>query len=112
LEWFVNAGGLGLVVAWMMVAISFVMLRKKHPGMDRPFKLSGGTSVGWIAILMSIVVAILYMPGMSSALVWPYEWVIVGIWAILGLILYKISMIKYGTAHADKRMKEEIDRVS
>lgn len=29
LVWFVDAGGLGLVVAWLMVAISFIILRKK-----------------------------------------------------------------------------------
>ncbi|QKY68320.1 APC family permease [Lentibacillus sp. CBA3610] len=112
LQWFVNAGGLGLVVAWLMVAISFIILRKKEPEMKRPFKLSGGTVIGWIAVVMSIGIGILYLPGMSSALVWPYEWAIIGIWAILGFVLYKVSMKKYGTAYADKRMKEEIDRIA
>jgi amino acid transporter len=112
LEWFVNAGGLGLVVAWMMVAISFIILRNKDSEMKRPFRLSGGTSIGWIAVIMSIGVGILYMPGMPSALVWPYEWAIIGLWAILGFVLYKVSMAKYGTDHANKRMKEEIDRIA
>ncbi|HLS09742.1 APC family permease, partial [Lentibacillus sp.] len=101
LEWFVNAGGLGLVVAWMMVAISFIILRNKDSEMKRPFRLSGGTSIGWIAVIMSIGVGILYMPGMPSALVWPYEWAIIGLWAILGFVLYKVSMAKYGTDHAN-----------
>ncbi|MFD1361756.1 APC family permease [Lentibacillus salinarum] len=112
LEWLVNAGGLGLVVAWLMVAISFIILRKKDPEMERPFKLSGGTLIGWIAVVMSIGVGILYMPGMPSALVWPYEWAIIGLWVILGFVLYNVSMAKYGTAYADKRMKEEIDRTA
>lgn len=112
LEWFVNAGGFGLVVAWMMVAISFIVLRKKHPEMERPFKLSGGTTFGWIAVIMSIGVGALYMPGMPSALAWPYEWLIIGVWSILGFVLYKYSMAKYGTKQSDKRMKEEIDRVA
>src|SRR5699024_103779 len=30
LVWLVDAGGLGLVVAWLMVAISFLVLRKKE----------------------------------------------------------------------------------
>src|SRR5690625_3693813 len=42
LEWLVDAGGLGLVVAWLMVAISFVILRKKAPEMKRPFYLRNG----------------------------------------------------------------------
>src|SRR5699024_3731433 len=68
LVWLVDAGGLGLVVAWLMVAVSFIVLRKKDPAMERPFRLPGGTIIGWIAVFMSIGVAILYMPGMPSAL--------------------------------------------
>ncbi|WP_246206632.1 APC family permease [Virgibacillus ihumii] len=112
LVWLVNAGGLGLVVAWMMVAVSFVILRKKAPEMKRPFKLPGGTSIGWIAIIMTIGIAILYMPGMPSALAWPYEWLIIGLWAVLGLILYKYSVAKYGKDYANEHMKKEIDRIA
>ncbi|MCJ0930113.1 amino acid permease [Virgibacillus halodenitrificans] len=112
LVWLVDAGGLGLVVAWLMVAVSFIILRKKAPEMKRPFKLPGGTTIGWIATIMATGIAILYMPGMPSALIWPYEWVIVGLWIVLGIILYKISMVKYGKEYADKHMKNEIDRIN
>ncbi|GLB60896.1 APC family permease [Cytobacillus sp. NCCP-133] len=111
LVWLVDAGGLGLVVAWFMVALSFVILRKKAPDMHRPFRLQGGSSIGWIAAIMSLGVSILYMPGMPSALIWPYEWVIVFAWVILGIVFYKISMSKYGTEYSDKHMNEEIARV-
>ncbi|MYL43477.1 APC family permease [Virgibacillus salexigens] len=112
LVWLVDAGGLGLVVAWLMVAISFILLRKKAPTMARPFKLPFGTTFGWVAAVMSFGVMILYMPGMPSALIWPYEWVIVGVWAILGVILYNYSMKKYGKAYADDHMKKEMNRVA
>jgi APA family basic amino acid/polyamine antiporter len=111
LVWLVDAGGLSLVVGWLMVAISFVILRKKSPAMERPFLLKGGTTIGWIAILMSIGICILYMPGMPSALVWPYEWVIVLVWALLGIVLYKVSMSKYGTANSDAHLNKELDRI-
>ncbi|EQB37159.1 amino acid permease [Virgibacillus sp. CM-4] len=112
LVWLVDAGGLGLVVAWLMVAISYILLRKKAPTMARPFKLPFGTTFGWVAAVMSFGVMILYMPGMPSALIWPYEWVIVGVWAILGVILYNYSMKKYGKAYADDHMKKEMNRVA
>lgn len=112
LVWLVDAGGLGLIVAWLMVAVSFIILRKKAPEMKRPFKLPGGTVIGWIATIMATGIAVLYMPGMPSALIWPYEWVIVGLWIVLGIILYKISMVKYGKEYADKHMKNEIDRIN
>lgn len=111
LVWFVDAGGLGLVVAWLMVAISFIIIRNKDPEMERPFKLKGGTTIGWIATIMSIGVAILYFPGMPSALVWPYEWLIIFAWIVLGAILYKVSMSKYGKKNADEHMKREMARV-
>lgn len=111
LVWLSDAGGLGLVVAWLMVAISFIILRKKNPDMHRPFRLGGGTVLGWIAVILSIGVGILYMPGMPSSLIWPYEWVIILLWAVLGVILYKISISKYGTEHANQHMEKEIARV-
>lgn len=112
LVWLVNAGGLGLVVAWLMVGISFILLRKKDPMMNRPFKLPGGTLFGWLAVFMSFGVATLYMPGMPSALKWPYEWLIIGIWTVLGLILYHYSIAKYGKQHVDEYMKKELDRIA
>ncbi|MFC4557685.1 APC family permease [Virgibacillus kekensis] len=112
LVWLVDAGGLGLVVAWFMVAVSFIILRKKSPEMKRPFKLRGGTAIGWAAVVMSGGITTLYMPGMPSALIWPYEWVIVGLWVLLGVILYKVSVAKYGTKYSDDHMKKEIDRIA
>lgn len=111
LVWLVDAGGLGLVVSWLMVAISFIILRKKEPNMKRPFRLRGGTALGWIAVIMALGISTLYMPGMPSALVWPYEWGIIFAWAIFGFILFKISTIKYGKEYSDKHMDEEIARV-
>ncbi len=111
LVWLVDAGGLGLVVAWLMVAVSFIILRKKSPDMHRPFRLRGGTTIGWIAVLMSLGVCVLYMPGMPSALIWPYEWIIVLSWMVLGAVLYNISIAKYGTENSDHHMNQEIDRV-
>lgn len=111
LVWLVDAGGLALVIAWFMVAASFLILRKKAPEMKRPFILRGGGVVGWVALLMSIGVCVLYMPGMPSALVWPYEWVIIIVWAILGVVLYKVSMHSYGIENSDAYMNKELDRI-
>lgn len=111
LVWLVDAGGIGLVVAWLMVAISFIILRKKAPDMKRPFRVRGGTVIGWLAVFMAGGVTLLYMPGMPSALLWPYEWVIIISWVILGIILYNFSISKYGKENADQNMRREIDRV-
>ncbi len=86
--WLVNAGGLGIVVAYATVALSFLVLRKNEPEMDRPFKVANGMFVGYASLILSLGIIALYMPGSPAALVWPYEWVMVGGWGLLGLMFY------------------------
>src|SRR5690625_2292327 len=111
LVWFVDAGGIGLVIGWSMVALSFVILRKKAPEMERPFKLRGGSVLGWIATILAFGIATLYLPGMPSALGIP-EWIIIGFWFLIGTVFYNYSMRKYGKENAEEHMKKEIDRIA
>ncbi|GCD84410.1 amino acid permease [Parageobacillus thermoglucosidasius] len=91
LVWFVDAGGLAIVVAYFFVACAFLYLRKTQPDLHRPFQAGKSSIVGWVALFLSIGFILLYMPGMPSALVWPYEWVITLIWWIIGFyFLFKI----------------------
>lgn len=85
LVWVVNAGGLGLVVAWLLVVVSFFVLRRREPEMERPFRLPAGRLVGGLALALVLFFVGLYMPGSPSALAWPYEWGIIGAWALLGV---------------------------
>ncbi len=39
---------------YLMVAISFIILRQKHPEWKRPFKAAGGTIIGWISVAFTI----------------------------------------------------------
>ncbi|BBL80197.1 amino acid permease [Rubrobacter xylanophilus] len=78
LVWLVNAGGLGIVVAYLLVAVSFLVLRRREPGMERPFRAGRGPAIGVIAVLLSLGVAVQYLPGMPAGLRVP-EWIIVGL---------------------------------
>ena len=53
LVWLVNAGGLGIVIAYLMVAISFLVLRRKEPEMERPFRAGRSPVIGVIAVILS-----------------------------------------------------------
>jgi APA family basic amino acid/polyamine antiporter len=86
LVWMVDAGGLSIVVAFFMVALAFVVLRRREPGMDRPFRAPGGVATGVAAAALSLGLGVLYLPGMPAALVWPYEWVVVGLWWLAGVL--------------------------
>lgn len=87
MTWLINAGGLGIVISWSLVALSFYRLRKMEPNLARPFKVSFGKAIGIIAFLSSLALLYLYLPGKPSALN-AIEWSIVAAWLIIGLIFY------------------------
>ncbi|MEX1190068.1 MAG: APC family permease [Bacteroidia bacterium] len=85
--WLVNAGGLGIVISWSLVALSFYQLRKKEPLMKRPFKVPFGKIIGILAFLSSLGLLYLYLPGNPSALN-TIEWSIIIAWLLIGLCFY------------------------
>jgi amino acid transporter len=87
LVWLVDAGGLGVVIAYAFVALSFLVLRKREPGMERPYAVKYWRFTGCIALALSLAFITLYLPFSPAALVWPYEWAIVIGWCLLGAIL-------------------------
>ena len=102
--WLVDAGGLGIVLAYLFVAASFFVLRLREPDMPRPFKVVGGLWVGALALIFSTALVVLYLPGSPSALQ-PVEWLIFGLWMAAGLGLYLWARTRYGT-RAALRMAE------
>ena len=97
LVWLVDAASFGCVIAYMFVSISFCILRKKKPEMERPYKVKAGGFVGAMAVIMAGFMTFLYIipASFSAALVWQ-EWVVVGIWLALGVFFYFYSKRKYG----------------
>ena len=84
LTWLVNAGGLTITMGFTMVAVTFLVLRRREPGLVRPFRVRGGPVIGTTAAVASLVLLSLYLPGMPAALGLP-EWTIVGTWWLAGL---------------------------
>lgn len=87
LTWVKDAGSLSVIVAYLMVALTFLALRRREPDMPRPFRVRPARAVGATAAVLSFGLGLLFLPGMPAALVWPYEWVIVGLWLVAGAIL-------------------------
>ena len=96
LVWVVNAGSLGIVIAYVMVAWSFLVLRKREPSLDRPYKVPFGEYLGRLALVLAIGMTLLYLPGSPAALLWPQEWGIIIAWIILGGFLYGIARKSLG----------------
>jgi amino acid transporter len=91
LVWLVDAGSLGVVVAYAIVALSFLALRRKEPALPRPYRVPGGTVIGWLAFVMAFAIGLLYLPGSPAALIWPQEWAICLGWIGIGGLLYGLQ---------------------
>ncbi|MGP9655585.1 APC family permease [Halomonas sp. AOP35-4E-18] len=111
LVWLVVAGGVGIVVAYLCVSLSFVLLRLREPDMPRPFRVYRGKTVGTLSVLMSVLMIGLYMPGSPSALTMT-EWSIFVGWMLFGLVLYSGSRMRYGVDYTEKVMQRELARQS
>ena len=95
LVWISDAASFACCLAYCMVAISFLILRKKEPDLNRPYKVKHYKFVGVTASILSGFMVVLYLiPGSGSSLTYQ-EWIIVGGWALLGVIFYIICKKRY-----------------
>ena len=95
LVWAVNAGNFGCCLAYCMVALSFLILRKKEPNLARPYKIKHYKIIGALAVLMSgFMVAMYIIPNSGCSLVLQ-EWAMIGGWSVLGGVFFLICKIKY-----------------
>jgi amino acid transporter len=94
--WICDAGNFGCCLAYCMVSLSFLILRKKEPDMPRPYRVKNYRFVGVMAVLMSGFMVLMYcIPGSGGDLAWQ-EWAMVGGWSVLGVVFYAVCKKKYG----------------
>ena len=97
LVWLINSGSFAVTIAFLFVAISFLVLRKNEPEMPRPFRVSHPILVGYGAILMSLGLLSAFLPWSDSALSWPDEWLTIVVWVVIGALLlfrYQLNQTK------------------
>ena len=95
LVWISDAGNFGCCFAYCMVALSFMILRKKEPDMPRPYKVPCYKSFGTMAVIMSgFMVAMYCIPGSGGNLILQ-EWLMVLGWSALGVVFYVVCKVKY-----------------
>ena len=95
LVWISDAGNFGCCFAYCMVALSFMILRKKEPDMPRPYKVPCHKFFGTMAVIMSgFMVAMYCIPGSGGNLI-IQEWLMVLGWSALGVVFYVVCKVKY-----------------
>jgi amino acid transporter len=95
LVWVCDAGNFGCCLAYCMVSISFLILRKKEPDMPRPYKVGAYRFVGVMAVVLSGLMVLMYViPGSGATLAWQ-EWAMAGSWCLLGGVFFAACKIRY-----------------
>ena len=93
--WICDAGNFGCCLAYCMVSISFLILRKKEPDMPRPYRVPAYKFVGTMAVLLSGCMVLVYcIPGSGGTLIMQ-EWMMVGAWSLLGIVFFAVCKLKY-----------------
>lgn len=91
LTWLVDSGAPSIIIAYFMVSIIFIVLRRRDPDMPRPLRIGGngrgGEIIGWASIILTGVLFSVYLPGMPSALGWQ-PWLIFAIWWGIGALFF------------------------
>lgn len=89
LGWLVDSGSPSIVMAYLMVSIVFLILRRREPDMERPFRIggrgNGGTLIGVLSIVLTAGLLALYIPGMPASLTVP-PYIVFALWWVLGLV--------------------------
>lgn len=96
LVWLINSGSFATTIAFLFVAISFLVLRRREPDMPRPFEVSHPRLVGYGAVTLSLGLIAAFLPWSDSALQWPEEWLTIVIWSTLGILLLIRYELKAG----------------
>jgi amino acid transporter len=86
LVWFVNTSSFGSVLSYLLVAVSFLVLRKKEPELERPFKIKYGESLAFFVVMFSAGFLLFYTPIGGVSLKWPNEWMLIIFWALILLL--------------------------
>ncbi|GAB3277097.1 APC family permease [Parasphingorhabdus pacifica] len=105
LTWLSNAGAVNIVVGYLLVSVSFLVLRRREPELERPFRVRRPWGIGVAAILLSAMLILLALPGMPAALSWPYEWMItILFWGIGAVFFLSVPRIPPGPG-ADEQLR-------
>lgn len=114
LGWLVDSGSPSIVIAYLLVSVVFLVLRRREPQMDRPLRVGGpgkaGLVIGAAAVVLCVGLLSLYLPGMPAFLdVQP--WILFGAWWALGaFFLFRIPTGIAPGEDAEHRLLDALKR--
>ena len=113
LVWVSNVASLACCVAYCMVSVAFIVLRRNDWEMERPYKVKHNRIVGVLAVLLTGMMIVLYLiPGTGCTLN-EQEFAIAIGWCVLGILFGVYSQIKYKKIRrANNTLEKAPNRIS
>ena len=96
LTWLVDVANMGCCVAYFIVALAFLKLRKSEPDMPRPYKVRHSKIIGVLAVIMSGFMVVMYIIPNTGATLVSQEWAIIIGWMVLAVFFAIYAKHKYG----------------
>src|SRR5699024_2390203 len=91
LDWMVESGSPMIVITYMLVAVSFLILRRREPAMQRPLRVGGkgrgGEVIGWFSVVLTVVLLVQDRP-VRPAHLGVRPWVVCLAWWLAGAFFY------------------------
>lgn len=85
LTWIANSSSFACCIAYLIVSLSFIKLRKTEPNLKRPYRVKNYKFVGISAVVLSSFMIAMYIIPNTSSTLSSYEWIICGGWILLGM---------------------------
>jgi len=105
LVWFVNVSSFGSVLCYFLFAVSFLVLRRKEPELERPFRIKYGEAAALVVALVSAGFLFFYSPIGGVSLKWPNEWMLLILWVLIGVLFAVWTMAAYpGVTRAEREL--------
>ena len=102
----VNVGGTCLSIVFLLTCLGVIRLRRTRTGLHRPYRVPGGLMTAYLGAIGSLVILFLslYQPYAASAGRFPLEWLILGIWFVLGVSFWQTgSRFRTGISEQERR---------
>ena len=90
LVWFMDTSTFCALISYILVIISFIMLKKNEPELPRPFNIKGGAKTGIFILAITAVYLGLYINANVNLSGVSPEFVITAAWMLLGCVMVKM----------------------
>jgi len=90
----VNVSGASIAFAYLLIAVGVIKVRRSRPGTMAPYRVPGGVATAAAAGLGALMMLglVLWQPFLDAGHDFPMEWLLLGVWLLLGIGLWFLGM--------------------